>query len=143
MRSKLLVPIVAAALTVACADDPMSPDAVVGAYTLQSVEGEALPIVRHHDREPGFLERLVSGVLVVGRDGFCEERFERESERNGELQTFSEHGLGTWALGAGEIRLTFSEKRNGRMTERTYSATASSGGFLKLRRDDELWLFRK
>jgi hypothetical protein len=121
----------------------MSPDAVVGAYTLQSVEGEALPFVEHQVPEQGFLALFVSGVLVIGRDGFCEERFEREWYRGGELETFSERWLGTWTLGAGELRLTFNEKRNGHMTEITYSATASSGGFLKLRRDDELWVFRK
>ena len=115
--------------------DVTDPGSVSGTYTLQTVNGDALPAVLFQD-ETTLLE-VTAGSITLNQDRSCSTSMSLRQTQDGVVATETETGVCTYALDSGSITVTDSANP---LTPTTGSLTGSS---ITVTDDGDVFVYQK
>lgn len=89
-------------------DSPISPEeSVAGTYTLQTINGEGLPVLWYS--ETGYTEEVLSASERLNSDGTFSESFTWRVTTNGVGATVTETDAGTFTASGGTVHFTYAD----------------------------------
>ena len=91
---------------VACGDDGIGPEDIVGTYGLQSIDGEGLPAV-FSEIGATVLAEVTAGSVTLNEDMTCSSSLTIRREQNGTVTTSVDAAECTYTFNSGAITLTF------------------------------------